>query len=179
MDNFFVPVILGTARKDRESEKAAHFILEEVKSFGFKTELVDIKDHNWGRTIPPWEESDETSRWRDIAKRANGFIIVTPEYNHGYPGELKMLLDGAYKEYAKKPISVCGVSGGGLGGARVVDHLKQVLIEFQMVPTRNAVYFSKISELFDEKGEAKEDFLKENTKTMLEELKWYVESLSE
>ncbi|GMQ95336.1 MAG: NAD(P)H-dependent oxidoreductase [Patescibacteria group bacterium] len=169
----YVPIILGTARKERESEKVARFVMEEAKEFGFDAELIDVRDYRWGETIPTWaEDTTATKRWRDIAERADGFIIVVPEYNHGYPGELKILLDGAYKEYAKKPVGLCGVSSGLVGGARVVDHLKQVLVELSMVPLRNALYFPSVGDIFDD-GVLKDEAYKERTKPMFEELAWY------
>jgi len=176
MGKLFIPVILGTARKDRESEKVSNFVLEQVRDFGFETELVDVVNHTFGKTIPPWEGNEDTKPWRELAEKSDGFIIVSPEYNHGYPGELKLFLDSAYDEYVKKPVMICSVSSGGFGGARMVDHLKQVLVELQMVPLRNAVFFSKVGELFDDGG-IKDKSFEENTSKMLKELEWYANAL--
>lgn len=59
--------------------------------------------------------------------RADGLVIVSPEYNHGYPGEMKLMLDQLYKEYNRKPVGICGVSSGALGGARMVEQLRLIL----------------------------------------------------
>ncbi len=173
----FIPVVLGTVRKNRRSEKAARFVFGQVQQYGVKTQLVDVRGHMTPRTIPPWEDSEETGGWKELADRADGFVIVVPEYNHGYPGELKMLLDQAYKQYWHKPASVCGVSGGGLGGARVRENLLPVIVEYRLVPIREAVYFSRVKELFAEDGSIKDRSYEEKVKVMLDELAWYASSL--
>lgn len=176
-NKLFIPVILGTARKDRQSEKAAKYVLEETKKAGIDTELVDVRDHVTGETIPAWVDDERTTKWRELVSRADGFIIVVPEYNHGYPGELKMLLDMAYKEYNRKPVGLCGVAGGGLGGARVVENIRPILVEFELVSTRNAVYFSNVGELFNEQGEIQDESYGERMETFFEELLWYAQAL--
>ena len=109
--------------------------------------------------------------------RADGLIIVVPEYNHGYPGELKLLLDSLFEEYEKKPVLLCGVSAGGWGGTRVVDHIKQVLIELKMVPTRSALYYPGVKKLFNEEGVILGEGHSERVAEALAELLWYAETL--
>src|SRR3989344_3638118 len=97
----YLPIILGTARAGRESEKAAQFVWSEVRSRPeIETELVDVRDFHLPATNDS-EESESARRWAEIAERADGFVIVSPEYNHGYPGELKMFLDMIHGQYAE------------------------------------------------------------------------------
>lgn len=170
----FIPVILGTAREGRASEAAAKFVLNELTAAGHETQLIDLRDYRFGETIPEWlpnkEKVAQTEGWRAIAARAQAFMIVSPEYNHGYPGELKMLLDSAYSEYAKKPVAICGVSSGGLGGARMVEQLRLVAIELVMFPTRGAVYFSNIGKLFNPDGTITDDTFKKRVADLITEL---------
>jgi NAD(P)H-dependent FMN reductase len=173
----FIPVVLGTARKDRESANAAEFIKKQTHEYGLKTELVDVREVMTEATIPAWIGDNEATSWRDTAGRMDGLIIVAPEYNHGYPGELKLLIDMAYKEYQHKPVAICGVSGGGLGGVRMVEKLIPVMVELQMVPIRNVVFFSNVKELFNDAGEITNDAYKERTTTMLDNLTWYAKAL--
>ena len=77
---------------------------------------------------------------------ADGLIVVSPEYNHGYPGPLKEVLDSLYEEYEHKPIGICG-AGGGLGGSRAVEQLRLVAIELKLVPIREALYFPMVWDL--------------------------------
>jgi len=147
----YVPIILGTARKGHQSEKVAKFMLEETVKVGLKTEIIDVRDFLIGATDNT-EEFPQAQKLSEKIAKADGFIIVSPEYNHGYPGELKIMLDMLYEEYARKPVGFCGVSRGMFGGTRAVEQLRLVNIEFHMVPIREALYFSMVRELFDDKG---------------------------
>ncbi len=145
----FIPIILGTARVDRRSEQVAKYVYSVAKTFPIQTKVYDVADFvTVPRTIPPWEKESKaiTSPWQKIAKRANGFLLVTPEYNHSYPGELKLLLDMAYSEYKGKPVGLISVSQGGFGGARVVEHLQPVLANFGMIHVLSPVYVSHVGE---------------------------------
>jgi len=166
----FIPVILGTARKGRSSEKVARAVHHILKNHGsIETTLVDVKEHIYGRTIPPWEENDKTKPWRDIVSKADGFLIVTPEYNHGYPGELKMLLDQELKAYNNKPVIVCAVSAGSFGGARVVENLLPVFRELGLMALSHSIYVSNVAEFSDDIEKIEERF-KENVEKAIQQI---------
>src|SRR5947209_3765710 len=102
-EKLYIPILLGTARDERESEKVARFTYEQFsKREEVKTEMIDIRKFILSETIPSWVESQALSPWRETIKKADALLIVSPEYNHGYPGELKLLLDSALKEYENK-----------------------------------------------------------------------------
>lgn len=166
----FIPVILGTAREGRRSENPAKYMLAELKNFGAETELVDVRDYLIGRTNNTLQ-LPEAKKLSEIIKRSDAIIIVSPEYNHGYPGELKMMLDMLYADYAGKPIGICGVSVGPFGGARAVEQLRQVVIELSMIPIREAVYFGNVGTLFDETGEITDASYHERVQKFLDTLK--------
>lgn len=174
----FIPILLGTARKGRQSEKAARFVLEEAKRYGqFETQLIDPINFGLARTDDT-KTSKKAKKFSQIINRADGLIVVSPEYNHGMPGELKMTLDQLYKEYNHKPIGICGVSGGPMGGARMVEQLRLVSIELQMVPINTAVYFSNVKSLFDEQGKIKDaETYRKTLKIFFDELIWYAKAL--
>jgi NAD(P)H-dependent FMN reductase len=178
MDKFFIPILLGSAREGRYSEHAAKFVLEEAKNFGqFETELLDVRDFvTYPRTGTAMTE-EKAGEWSAKMSRADGLIIVSPEYNHGYPGELKLMLDQLYREYNRKPVGICGVSAGGLGGARMVEVLRIALIEFQMVPIRTAVYFSNAHALFDGEGKITDPAYKDKVTGLFNEVLWYAKAL--
>jgi NAD(P)H-dependent FMN reductase len=119
----YIPVILGTAREGRQSEKVAKFMAGEVNRSGYDTEVIDVRDFRISATDNTLGSSQAKALSGKIS-RADAFIVVTPEYNHGYPGELKMMLDMLYDQWAKKPVGFVGVSAGGLGGARVIEQLR-------------------------------------------------------
>jgi NAD(P)H-dependent FMN reductase len=174
-NDLYIPVILGTARSGRESKKVAEFVLSEVNKAGLKTEIIDVRDFR----IEVTDNTGKLPQAKKLSKlitKADGLIIVTPEYNHGYPGELKMMLDMLYEEYAQKPVGFCGVSSGRLGGARAVEQLRLVCIEFRMLPIREAVYFPVVQELFDQKGVIKDGSYKDRVRKFLDELIWYAKA---
>jgi NAD(P)H-dependent FMN reductase len=172
----YIPVILGTARHGRQSEKAAEFMLQKAREAGLESEIIDVRDYRLDATDNT-EKSPSALRLAEKAGRADGFIIVSPEYNHGYPGELKMLLDMLFSQYAHKPVGICAVSSGAWGGVRMVEQLRQVCLAFHMVPTGEAVHFPKVQELFDETGLLKGKSQHGQAKRLLEELIWYARAL--
>jgi len=172
-----IPVILGTARQGRYSEKAAEFMFNEVRKLAeVDSEMVDIRDFLTGVTDSTGT-SDQARRFAEKVTKADGLIIVAPEYNHSYPGELKITLDMLSKEYTHKPVGICGVSSGMLGGARAVEQLRLVAIELRMAPIREAVYFSRVRDLFDENGEIKDESYRPRIEKFFAELLWYARAL--
>ena len=145
-----VQVIIGTTRQNRFSEKAAHWIFEEAKKKeGIEVELIDLRDY----PLPFFDEpvspsmlemmkhkyaNEVVRKWTQKVAEADGYIIVTGEYNHGYPAVLKNALDYVFKQWNKKAVGF--VSYGSAGGARTVEQLRQVVIELQMIPIRNAIH---------------------------------------
>ncbi len=103
--------------------------------------------------------------------------MVSPEYNHGYPGELKMMLDMLYEEYFGKPVGICGVSSGVFGGARMIEHLVATCVRFHMLPTGQVLYFPRVQELFDESGAIKKEAYHRRAKKFLTILAEYAEVL--
>ena len=139
------------------------------------TEFLDVRDFRLPATDDR-KEAPLVGKYRAIIARADGLVVVTPEYNHGYPGELKMMLDMAYEEYAAKPVSFCG-TGGGMGGVRSVEQLRAVAIELKMVPLPHAVYFSKIKDAFDAGGRIADTGYHERVQKLIEEIVWYARAL--
>ncbi|TSC78528.1 MAG: hypothetical protein G01um101433_193 [Parcubacteria group bacterium Gr01-1014_33] len=177
MVRLFIPILLGTAREGRRTENAARFVFEQAKKDGrFKTRFLDVRDFVMIPKTDGAVSEEKSKEWKEIVTRADGLIIVSPEYNHGYPGELKLMLDQLYDEYNRKPAAICG-TGAGMGGARMVEALRMSLVEFQMVPIRTAVYFSNIKTLFDENGKIKDESYGERLKKLFDELVWYAEAL--
>lgn len=133
MTQLFIPIILGTVRQGRMSEAIAHFIHQQVtEQAEVETELIDI------RKLPiPVDDAGPNAKIPEFAatvERADGYIIVTPEYNHTYPGLLKHVLDLNYKEYFHKAVGVCAVSAGPFGGVRAVEALLPTFQAFGLSP---------------------------------------------
>jgi NAD(P)H-dependent FMN reductase len=160
----FIPLILGTARQGRESEHAARFVFERTKArAGVETEFIDI------RTLP-MKLDDAGEQMKDSKFAAT--IIVTPEYNHSFPGLLKHALDMCLKEYIHKAVGICGVSAGPIGGARVIESLLPVMRELGLVTIFEDVNFGKIGSLFDERGQLLDENFVRRVDGFLNELIW-------
>lgn len=168
---------MGTARKERQSGRVARYILKRAVDYGFDSELVDVMDYSTKRTIPPWENPENFQTWREIMIKADGLIMVVPEYNHSYPGEFKLVLDQLKDAYRRKPVSICGVSSGRFGGARMIESLIPVLVYLQLVPTSSTVNFSKVKELFDSKGNILDPQYDEFVDKMLKDTEWFAKTL--
>jgi len=107
----------------------------------------------------------------------DGLIIVSPEYNHGYPGELKMMVDMLFSEYAHKPVGICAVSSGPWGGVRMTEQLRLVCIALHLLPIGEAVHFPKVQELFDDQGQLLGKSQHGQARRLLEELIMYAGAL--
>src|SRR6267143_5981902 len=171
MPALFIPVILGTARKGRRSENAARFVFEETKKrAGVETEFVDIC--NIPMRLDDAGEQMKDPAFSDLVTRADGLILVVPEYNHGYPGLLKHALDMNLKEYIHKAVGICGVSAGPFGGARVIEALLPVMRELGWVTIFEDVNFGKVQEIFDEQGRLLDQSYVRRVDKFLNELTW-------
>lgn len=145
-----IKIIIGSTRQNRFSEKPAQWIFEEAKKLeGVEAELLDLRDYPlpfFDEPVPPsmFEmtkheyKNEAAKKWTSKIAEADGFVIVTAEYNHGYTAVLKNALDYVYKEWNRKPIGF--VSYGSAVGARSVEQLRQVAVELQMAPIRHSVH---------------------------------------
>jgi NAD(P)H-dependent FMN reductase len=140
-------VILGSTRQGRFGDKPAHWILgEAAQRPGVDAELLDLRDYPlpfYDRAASPSREggvypSPAVTRWAAKIAEADAFIVVAPEYNHGYSAVLKNALDHIFPEWARKPVAF--VSYGNAGGARAVEQLRLVAVELQMWPVRGALH---------------------------------------
>jgi NAD(P)H-dependent FMN reductase len=142
-----IQIIIGSTRQNRVSEKPAHYIFEELnKKEGIEAELIDLRD--W--PLPFYDEPTSPAgnqgnyinplgkKWANKIGEADGYIIIAPEYNHGYPAVLKNALDWVYPEWNKKPVGF--VSYGSALGARAIEQLRQVVIELKMIPLQSAIH---------------------------------------
>jgi NAD(P)H-dependent FMN reductase len=156
MTKLFIPVILGTTRQGRMSEPAAKFVVEQVSQWSdVETELIDIRQLRF-----PMDDAGQNIKdpqFSATCERADGFILVVPEYNHSFPGWLKHVLDTNLEEYIHKAVGICGVSASPFGGTRVIQSLLPVMRELGLVTTFYDLNFSSVKKLFDDSGKIVED----------------------
>ncbi len=179
MTKLKIPILLGTARKDRRSKSVAKYVHRLAVEYGFDTEIVDVRDYMSLQTIPPWQNKGEIKTWAEIMNAADGLIIVSPEYNHGYPGEFKIVFDQLFEEYRRKPVAICSVSDGNWGGTRVIEQLWLVSIAAFLVPTGKYVQFPKVQDLFDASGQIIDHSYDKRVKRLLAEMEWFAKTLQD
>ena len=110
-EKLFIPVLLGTPRKHRESGHVADWVLSRMELRDeIETRLFDVRDFHLPYDDYGQEIKDRFPEWRDAIIRADGLVIVTPEYNHGPPGTLKAVLDLLLREYVHKAVGFVAVS---------------------------------------------------------------------
>ncbi len=146
-----IGIILGSTRPNRNGEQVARWVFEvATQRGGAEFELVDLRDYplpHLDEPMPPslgQYQQEHTKRWANKIASFDGFIIVTPEYNHGTSGVLKNALDYLYAEWNNKAVGF--VSYGAVGGARAVEHLRLVAGELQMADVRQQVALSLVTE---------------------------------
>ena len=155
MADLFIPVILGTTRQGRMSEPVANFVVEQITQWnGVETELIDIRQLKF--PIEDAGQSIKDPQFSATCERADGLIIVVPEYNHSFPGWLKHVLDTNLEEYIHKAVGLCGVSASPFGGTRVIQSMLPVMRELGLVTTFYDLNFGSVNQLFDDSGKITE-----------------------
>jgi NAD(P)H-dependent FMN reductase len=149
-----IGIILGSTRPNRNGEQVAKWVLEHAsRRDDAQFELVDLRDYplpHLDEPLPPsvgQYHNDHTKEWATKIASFDGFVIVTPEYNHGTSGVLKNAIDFLYAEWNNKAVGL--VSYGAVGGARAAEHLRLVAGELQMADVRQQVALSLITEFKD------------------------------
>jgi NAD(P)H-dependent FMN reductase len=175
-------IILGSTRENRRGDAIARWAAEHAKSRSDADfELVDLKDWPlpfFKSPLPPaFGHYDAAARpWADLVDAADGYLFVTPEYNHGYPAVLKNALDHLFREWGHKPAAILSYGATG-DGFRAAEQLRQVLVELRMVPVREQVGVSLRSPFLDDAGRARDERLVQGLDGMLDELVWWAATL--
>jgi NAD(P)H-dependent FMN reductase len=173
MDQLNIPLLLGTNRKERKSVFAARWLTGEMeKRPEIQTRLFDVADFNLPQDDYGQEIKDRFPEWRDAIINADGLVIVTPEYNHGYPGSLKAVLDLLLREYVHKAVAFVGVSAGPWGGTRVIEAMVPMVRELGLAVTFTDLNFPKVEKVFDEQGKLLDNAFEKRAAAFLDELVW-------
>ena len=173
MDKLFLPVLLGTNRKNRNSMHPARWLVGEMeKRPDIETRLFDVGDFDLPHDDYGTEIKDLFPEWRDAIIKADGLVIVTPEYNHGYPGTLKAVLDLLLREYIHKAVAFVGVSAGLWGGTRVIEAMVPMVRELGLAVTFSDLNFPKVQKTFDAEGKLLDPAYEKRAQDFLDELIW-------
>lgn len=178
-ESITIAVLAGTTRVQRESIHAARFIAEYGRQLNdVEIIFVDPAEFNF-----PGDGNDpegKDARYSEITQKADAFFIVTPEYNHSFPGSLKRMLDSELQNYVHKAVAFAGCSSGPWAGVRAIEALVVSVREMGLVPTYTDVHFPKVQDMFEEGGEIHEAYRARSTKNVAaayDELLWMARAL--
>jgi NAD(P)H-dependent FMN reductase len=146
-----IGIILGSTRPNRNGEQVAKWVYDVAsRRDDAEFELIDLRDYplpHLDEPLPPTMgqyQNEHTRQWADKIASFDGFVFVTPEYNHSTSGVLKNAIDYLYAEWNNKAAGI--VSYGGVGGARAAEHLRLIAGELQMADVRQQVALSLLTE---------------------------------
>ena len=178
-----IPVLLGSVRSDRQGIRAARLVMNALAARGHEPVLVDpmelklplldrmYKEHPKGQAPEPLE------RLATLYRRADGFMIVSAEYNNGIPPALKNLLDHFLEEYFWRPSAILCYSAGQFGGVRAAMQLRMTLAELGMPSIPSLLPIPRIGQTLDPEGRPTADWVDRSLDKFLGEFAWYAAAL--
>ena len=185
MKTLSVAVLLGSVRRDRMGSRAARLVTRELKRRGHQVYLVDPLELKLPLLDRMYKEHPEGRAPRKLEKLArlyrtvDGFLVVSGEYNHGIPPDLKNLLDHFLEEYFWRPSGIVCYSAGGFGGVRAAMQLRMTLAELGMSSVPSLLPIPRIGQVLDEDGVAQEDIVNRSANRFLDEFLWHASALAE
>ena len=185
-------IIVGSTREGRNADAVCRWLLPISQAHGaFEIETLDLRD--W--PLPFFQETIATvgdfsnptysdplvKRWNDKLGEADGYIIVTPEYNHSIPAVLKNAIDTVFFSFRfrQKPVGFVAYSLGYTAGARAVEHLCQIMVETEAVPVRTPTPIPFIGSAFDKDGNPTNNAVNASLTVMLNDLAWLGKALKD
>ena len=178
MDKLSLPILLGTNRHDRKSVLAANWLLGVMeKRAEIETRLFDVRSFSLPHDDYGTGIKDRFTEWKDAVIQADGLVIVTPEYNHGYPGILKSVLDLLLEEYIHKSVAFVSVSAGPWGGTRVIEAMVPMVRELGLAVTFTDLNFPQVQDKFDQQGNLLDTAYEKRVTGFLDELIWMSRTL--
>jgi NAD(P)H-dependent FMN reductase len=183
MMSLTIPVLLGSVRAERQGFKAARYMMALLAARGHKPVLVDPKEKplpmldRMYKEFPPGEAPPVMRELAELYRRADGFIIVTAEYNQSVPPALKNLLDHFLEEYFWRPSAIVSYSAGRYGGVRAAVTLRTVLAEMGMSSVPSVLSIPSIGHTLSPDGKANEPWIDRAAARLMDEFEWYAEAL--
>jgi NAD(P)H-dependent FMN reductase len=178
-----IAVLLGSVRVDRQGIKAARLLVSALENRGHEAVLVDpmeirlpLLDRMY-KEYPKGGAPAELEHLASLYRRADGFLLVSAEYNHGVPPALKNLLDHFLEEYFWRPSAIACYSAGGFGGVRAAMQLRMILGELGMPSIPSLFSIPRIGEALADDGQPKDERTTKQMERFLDEFEWYAHAL--
>ena len=177
-------VLLGSVRRDRLGIRPARYVMAQLRARGHDATLVDpmelrlpLLDRMY-KEHPKGQAPAELERLAGLYRAADGFVVVSAEYNHSIPPALSNLLDHFLEEYYWRPSAIACYSPGAFGGVRAAMQLRAMLAEMGMPSIPTLLAMPRASGLFDEDGALTSPDFAKTTAKFLDEFEWYAEALA-
>jgi NAD(P)H-dependent FMN reductase len=183
-------LIVGSTRPSRAADKVVPWVTRRAALHeAFETEVIDLRD--WplpmfgehmgsiGHPRDPSYSDPAVRQWNRKIAEADAYLVITPEYNHSVPGELKNAIDSVFASFAfrNKPMAMVGYSGGIGGAIRAIEHLAQIAVEVEVAPLRSTVILPFVDKAFTEDGEPADPATEVSLQILLEDLAWWSAAL--
>ena len=178
-------VFYGSVRSERQGIRAARFILNKCRERGHEVALIDPVEFQLPLLDKMYKEY-EPDRAPEVLQRmarviipADGYVVVSGEYNHTVPPALANLLDHFLEEYYWKPSAIVCYSAGAFGGVRASIALRAMLAEMGMSSIPSVLPIPSVQRAFDEEGRPTDEAYHKRAARFLDELEWYAYALRE
>jgi NAD(P)H-dependent FMN reductase len=170
-------IFSGTARKNNFTQYVSAFVAEQLQSkYGLGVEIVSPL--SIGLTIESEGLKTAYPELSDKVEKADGYVLVSPEYNHSFPGSLKMMLDANEPSLlAKKPVGIVGVSSGNFAGVRMIESIIPIVKNFGMITLKNDFLVSNVQDEITDGTFKDAEKWQKRFSTMADELVWYLNLL--
>lgn len=178
-----IAVLYGSVRSDRQGIKAANFFIKKLEEKKIVTSLVDplkMELPLLDKMYKEYRKDEAPAKMKaisNILSHADGFLIVTGEYNHSIPPALKNLLDHFQREYFFKPSAIVSYSAGNYAGVRAAIHLRSILGELGTPSISSMFPIANVQDNFDLEGNALDTSFDERAVRFLDEFIWYADAL--
>ena len=176
-------VLYGSARRDRQGIRLARFMMHKLAERGHDATLIDTAERSLPMLDLMYKEYEAGTappdmQWiADVLDSADGFVVVSAEYNHSVPAALKNLLDHFQGEYLYKPSAIVTYSAGPFGGVRSLVNMRGILAELGSPAIPSSFPVSTVGASMDEDGRAVDTDYDERVVSFLDEYEWYAEAL--
>jgi NAD(P)H-dependent FMN reductase len=183
-------IIVGSTRPGRAADAVVPWIVKSAEAHeAFEVEVADLRDWKLphfaehlgtiGDLSDPTYSDPVVKAWNNKVKESDAFIVITPEYNHSVPGELKNAIDTVWLSFGfrNKPVAFVGYSGGISGAMRAIEHLAHIFIEAEAAPLRNTVVLPHVRSTFSDGGEPADALPAAALSVMLDDLAWWTAAL--
>ncbi len=178
-----LPVILGSVRSDRIGIRVAHFVMHALRERGHHVTLVDPVEFSFPlldrmyKEYAPGQAPPMLEKLAEIVRQADGYVVVSGEYNHSIPPALSNILAHFLEEYYFKPSAIVSYSAGPFAGVRAAMQLRMMLAEMGMSSIPSLLPFPKAQDMLDETGKPTGDRPGKSATRFFAELEWYAEAL--